>query len=510
MKFSFFKKIVPIIIIISLVFGLSADIFVKKTKAQTVSTTGQAVGKALAAGAACFLGSKLEAWGYGLITRTTAIPEGYAQMAKYPTAVPTVVLNNPAVAMSVETSNALTQSKDCIRDVIAKILLDWIVDQTVQWIQNGGEPMFVTNWQNFLSDAANVAIGGVIEQTLPFLCSPFKLQVQLSMQRFQQPAITCTLDKIVSNIENFYNDFTSGGWVAYTTAWQPQNNYYGATLMAYDQMLIQSAAAQRAAQNEALAGGGFLSSKNCKGGGYSLSDFENNTPPSMYVKDSKGKYCTPDKIEVITPASIVGQAAATAITSDSAWAANIKSWVAALVNAIIVRLAKQGLSLMAGSQTSDSSGDFDPYSYYNKHTLTTATDPSDGGTISGVSSDGTYDSGTYATITATASNGYVFSIWSGDATGTNLTTQVLMDTDKFVIANFSPQPKYALTITVNPSNAGTISGAGVYDAGQYAFITATSTYGYVFNYWSGDATSTSPTTQVLMDKDKSVIANFSP
>src|SRR3989338_9106526 len=36
-----------------------------------------------------------------------------------------------------------------LRDVIAKRIIDMIVDQTVEWIQGGGEPKFVTDWNGF-------------------------------------------------------------------------------------------------------------------------------------------------------------------------------------------------------------------------------------------------------------------------------------------------------------------------------------------------------------------------
>ncbi|MCL5004887.1 MAG: hypothetical protein M1170_03020, partial [Patescibacteria group bacterium] len=39
-----------------------------------------------------------------------------------------------------------------LRDVIAKRIMDYIVDQTVKWIQGGGKPKFITNWNGFLKD----------------------------------------------------------------------------------------------------------------------------------------------------------------------------------------------------------------------------------------------------------------------------------------------------------------------------------------------------------------------
>ena len=224
-----------------------------------------------------------------------------------------------------------------LRDVIAKRIIDYIVDQTIVWIQGGGQPKFVTDWDGFLKDAANIAFDQVIKDVgLAQLCSPFKLQVQISLlpvQQFQQ-RIDCTLDDVVKNIEDFYNDFEKGGWIAYNETWQPQGNYYGEMLMIYDEMITRGALAKEAAQNEALAGKGFLSVKKC------------------LEQDEEG---TCIKEEIVTPGDTVGVAVASAITSDTQWAANIQSWTAALINAVINRVIKEGVGVMKGSEESSGS-----------------------------------------------------------------------------------------------------------------------------------------------------------
>ena len=224
-----------------------------------------------------------------------------------------------------------------LRDVIAKRIIDYIVDQTIVWIQGGGQPKFVTDWDGFLKDAANIAFDQVIKDVgLAQLCSPFKLQVQISLlpvQQFQQ-RIDCTLDDVVKNIEDFYNDFEKGGWIAYNETWQPQGNYYGEMLMIHDEMLMRGALAKEAAQNEALAGKGFLSVKKC------------------LEQDEEG---TCIKEEIVTPGDTVGVAVASAITSDTQWAANIQSWTAALINAVINRVIKEGVGVMKGSEESSGS-----------------------------------------------------------------------------------------------------------------------------------------------------------
>src|SRR3989344_5089898 len=40
---------------------------------------------------------------------------------------------------------AVKSTLKCLGGIVAKRLLDMIVDQTTDWIQNGGEPQFVTN-----------------------------------------------------------------------------------------------------------------------------------------------------------------------------------------------------------------------------------------------------------------------------------------------------------------------------------------------------------------------------
>lgn len=59
------------------------------------------------------------------------------------------------------------------------------------------------------------------------------------------------------------------------------------------------------------------------------------------------------------------------------------------------------------------------------------------GDINGITIDGKYVSGTNATLTAIPQPGYLFSSWTGDASGSNNPTTVLMNSDKTVGATFA-------------------------------------------------------------------------
>jgi len=332
-----FRKIVLIIVINSLIF--SSVLLPKTAQAQTMSKV-------------------ITNWltDLGIFTSVT---KGAAAAANAARAISVPTFDNVQYVQTqiVEPAKAAKETKDNIVqalftmlfEVLRKRLLDMLVDQIITWIQGSGQPQFVTNWQQFLKDAAGAAIGDVVLETnAAFLCSPFKLQVQLSLlpvPQFSQ-RVECTLDDIVKNIEDFYNDFEKGGWIAYNEAWQPQGNYYGEMLMIHDEMLMRGALAKEAAQNEALAGKGFLSVKRC---------LEWDTEQTKCLKE-----------EIVTPGDVVGAMTSKAVGSDIDYilsAKELEQYVAAIVNAVINRVIKEGVGLIKGSSeySYDTSSYTQPY-----------------------------------------------------------------------------------------------------------------------------------------------------
>jgi len=71
--------------------------------------------------------------------------------------------------------------------------------------------------------------------------------------------------------------------------------------------------------------------------------------------------------------------------------------------------------------------------------------------------------------------------------------------------------RYNLTTNVSPTGGGSVSpSGGTYDPGVTVTLTATANSGYAFDYWSGSASGTGPTTTIVMDAHKSVTAHFTP
>ena len=155
---------------------------------------------------------------------------------------------------------------------IAKMYLHELSRQVVNWIRTGGQngPLFVRNWEDFLLAAADQAGGQFLEELkLTQLCQPFgnRLRVILgsSGRRPYYERARCTISDVLKNVQNFYGDFSQGGWARWFEITQiPQNNFYGAYYMSLEEKLIAESSAVEAARNEGLASQGFLGTRKCE------------------------------------------------------------------------------------------------------------------------------------------------------------------------------------------------------------------------------------------------------
>ena len=148
-------------------------------------------------------------------------------------------------------------------------LLQELTNQIIAWINGGESPKFISNWEEFLMNAADKAGGKFVEENLGLgiLCEPFDFQIKVALSTnppFGETA-KCTVSDIVGNVNNFYNNFEEGGWDAFVRISQPQNNIYGAYLLAEEEKSTRMEAQAKAAQNEGLASGGFLGAKDGDG-----------------------------------------------------------------------------------------------------------------------------------------------------------------------------------------------------------------------------------------------------
>ncbi len=112
-------------------------------------------------------------------------------------------------------------------------------------------------------------------------------------------------------------------------------------------------------------------------------------------------------------------------------------------------------------------------------------------------------------ISASPSEGYSFERWSGEGITepNSQDTTVWMTSDKNITAIFSLN-SYLLSLTSN--TGGSLSYSGSLLHGSYATIIATPNSGYSFLSWEGNGVTdlSASTSQVLMNQDRNVSANF--
>ncbi|MBR6492205.1 MAG: C10 family peptidase, partial [Bacteroidales bacterium] len=142
------------------------------------------------------------------------------------------------------------------------------------------------------------------------------------------------------------------------------------------------------------------------------------------------------------------------------------------------------------------------------HTVTVSANPAAGGIVTG---GGTYNHGATATLTATANTGYSFISWTknGTVVSTYPTYSFTVTENASYVANFELN-SYIITATANPTEGGTVTGAGIYNHGAAATLTATANEGYAFMSWNenGVTVSYNATYTFVVTEEHNLVATF--
>ncbi|MCX7589460.1 MAG: hypothetical protein N2Z85_00770, partial [Patescibacteria group bacterium] len=231
-------------------------------------------------------------------------------------------------------------------EILKDQLIHRLVNQVVIWIQGGGNPRFITNWKNFLSEAFNLGFQRSLRNINMVICPPFKNlintafgNVNNNINQIQQGLpdelykrkIGCTLGTFVNNLKNFSENFNNGGWENYAAVLEPQNNFFGAFIIARD-LAIQEASQEKESQkSDAESSRGFLSTKVCvKRVGAICEQYQTKTPGALI-------------------ADITGQSISMGPISRIANAQDITALVSALINSALNKLIKAGSSGIIGA-----------------------------------------------------------------------------------------------------------------------------------------------------------------
>ena len=133
-----------------------------------------------------------------------------------------------------------------------------------------------------------------------------------------------------------------------------------------------------------------------------------------------------------------------------------------------------------------------------------------GGTVSAV-----FEDGQTCILSAFPYTGYYFVNWTEN--GTSFTTDTNpysfeVHGDRNFVAHFAPEGPntYTVNVSANPTNGGTVTGGGVFEAGQNCTVVATADDCYAFVNWTenGTVVSTNASYTFAVNAGHNLVANF--
>lgn len=147
----------------------------------------------------------------------------------------------------------------------------------------------------------------------------------------------------------------------------------------------------------------------------------------------------------------------------------------------------------------------------NHCTITAMADPVEGGDVLG--SD-TYELGAICTLTAIAGVGYEFVNWTLNESivSTETTFNFPVTTNAVYVAHFNRIVNhYTVTVSLEPTSAGSVIGAGSYEEGTSCTLIAIANPTYTFVSWTenGIVVSTDDHYTFPVDRDRNLVAVFS-
>ena len=144
--------------------------------------------------------------------------------------------------------------------VTTRVMVDWIT------ANEGRDVGFIKNFEQYFFEEIDARAGEFLSHLRGVnLCSS-RLRARLDFMlglpsynfRYLRPQLECTLTDIIANIEDHYNDFNRGGWPVFlTNTLVPQNNHFGAGVLAEINFENSRAAAAWALDRNTTANEGF-------------------------------------------------------------------------------------------------------------------------------------------------------------------------------------------------------------------------------------------------------------
>ena len=264
---------------------------------------------------------------------------------------------------------------------IAKNIIISIMQKTVlTWVRGNGVPRFVQQWGTTLVNAyTNAAVNALNSQ---FACvnPAYKAQLQILLKI---PTPTSGVGGVCAsqfssaltgaNLKNFYNNFSSGGFVSYMAVFQPSGNLFGSAIDAQDAAMNAGLDSYASVQTKSIANQGWNGSETCGdqsdpngthyfcNGGDSLYQgndgnmYCNDSPAPPYpatLEPNNGLCADGSEPQTTAPGQVTGQVFNSAVDSSgklTAAASDIAGLLDAFMGSLLNSIASNLITVTTGA-----------------------------------------------------------------------------------------------------------------------------------------------------------------
>jgi hypothetical protein len=240
----------------------------------------------------------------------------------------------------------LKEAKNVAIEGLKQSLLKKLTDKQLSFVQNiGGLSRIVESWPRELQDAFNATFDRFLRElgVSNTLCQNIQIPTQLMLTRIRVGSTVpfksrnyCTFQQVVGNVNNFINNFSSGGFIGYATLLQ--ENPFEQMRLTLSEAVLTSLSSQEAKKTESVAASGFKSTKRC--------NLWVPWAPAGIDEDTPGweEYCEPGGIQITTPGITTAGQTEGALDSQAKYTVNITSIISVVAQSYLSSLFNKVLT----------------------------------------------------------------------------------------------------------------------------------------------------------------------
>lgn len=166
------------------------------------------------------------------LTDTFGIPQAHALLPVFDWSTWTALVTNHAADVATQLEAI---AKNTLLQILKNTLISLVQQKVLAWVQGSGAPRFITNWGATLVNAAQTNAINAINSDINSGCvySAFAPQVLVTLKAFYTPNTNSACANLfqaalgANSFQQFYNNFSNGGFIAFGASTLPSGNPYG-------------------------------------------------------------------------------------------------------------------------------------------------------------------------------------------------------------------------------------------------------------------------------------------